>query len=361
MKIFVISGINLYEGGPLSVYKDCLDALLELEVYKEYHIVAFVNRKTLFMKYSKYIELIELPLSRKNYLYRLYYEYCYFWEYSKNRNIYIWFSLHDITPNVLAKRRYVYCHNPSPFMENKLSIVKYSPITFMMSLFYRYLYAINIKKNTKVIIQQEWIRNEFEKMYGIHNIIVARPNFEMKNVIQCDKDNDLYTFIFPSFPRAFKNFEIICKACKLIGESKLYQVYITLAGDENRYAKALYKKYKNIKSIQWIGVQEREKLFNLYSISDCMIFPSKLETWGLPISEFRTTEKSILLADLPYAHETIGEYKKVSFFEPDNTQQLAEKMIKLINGEMVYEGNHQTKYKGISYDNWKSLINYLIE
>lgn len=33
--------------------------------------------------------------------------------------------LHDIAPNVKAKERYVYCHNPSPFMKSEIKNLKY--------------------------------------------------------------------------------------------------------------------------------------------------------------------------------------------------------------------------------------------
>ena len=51
MRTIVISGINLYEGGPLSIYYDCLDAVWRTGLYKEYRIIAFVHKKELFQKY----------------------------------------------------------------------------------------------------------------------------------------------------------------------------------------------------------------------------------------------------------------------------------------------------------------------
>ena len=36
-------------------------------------------------------------------------------------------------------------------------------------------------------------------------------------------------------------------------------------------------------------------------MGDFLIFPSLLETWGLPISEFEQTNKKMILANLPYA------------------------------------------------------------
>lgn len=53
----------------------------------------------------------------------------------------------------------------------------------------------------------------------------------------------------------------------------------------------------------------------LYNTSDCLIFPSKLETWGLPISEMKFFGKPILIADELYAKETVGGYDKVQFLK----------------------------------------------
>lgn len=46
-KIIVISGINIVEGGALSVFKDCLKEVVPL--YKnEYKVVALVSKKDIF-------------------------------------------------------------------------------------------------------------------------------------------------------------------------------------------------------------------------------------------------------------------------------------------------------------------------
>ncbi|WP_250854924.1 hypothetical protein [Escherichia coli] len=45
-----------------------------------------------------------------------------------------------------------------------------------------------------------------------------------------------------------------------------------------------------------------------------MCFPSKLETWGLPLSEAKTYKKWIFAADLPYAHEVLYNYSKLDIF-----------------------------------------------
>ena len=62
-----------------------------------------------------------------------------------------------------------------------------------------------------------------------------------------------------------------------------------------------------------------------------------IATWGLPISEFAQFERPMLLADLPYAHETAaGSAKtsaKTSFFDIHDANILKGKMKKLIDND----------------------------
>jgi len=363
MKTMVISGINFYEGGPLSVFHDCLDNILESGVNKEYKIISFVHKKELFSKYSKEsnIEFLELPRSRNNYFYRLWYEFVYFRDYSKKNKIDIWLSLHDITPNVIADKRYVYCHNPSPFMKKNILNLRFSAKNYLFSLFYKYLYRINIHKNTAVIVQQEWIRNEFRKMYGTKNIIVARPtlNLQNNNVFEkTKKKNEDFLFIYPSYPRFFKNFEVICEACKILEEKGVtgFKVLLTIDGSENKYSNYIIMKYGNLSSIKFTGLLTRSDLFEKYKVADAMIFPSKLETWGLPISEFKSLRKPIILADLAYAYETLGSYNKACFFDVGNAYALAEIMENEVNGLSMCSVVESKPIKEPYCKDWDSLL-----
>ena len=163
-KKIVISGINLFEGGALSIYKDFLNSLMECGILKSNNVTIFVHKLQLFSEYKNAVKIIELPRSRENYIFRVYYEWFFFKRYSEGKNIDYWISLHDITPRVNAKHLFTYCHNPAPFYKPGKLDWKYSKRVCMFSLFYKYLYAINIKKNEGIIVQQDWMRKEFEKV-----------------------------------------------------------------------------------------------------------------------------------------------------------------------------------------------------
>lgn len=364
MRTLVVSGINLVDGGALSVFYDFLDALIECEYYKEYKVIAMVSSKKLFEKYNDYIELIEFPKSKKSWIYRLYYEYIFFKKFSSKRNIDIWISLHDITPNVKAKKRYVYCHNPSPFNHMKLTEIKYGLKYYLFSKFYKYLYRINIKKNTAVIVQQEWLRNEFKKFFKINNIIVARPSISNLRKIEKKIDNgQKVTFIYPSYPRYYKNFEVLCKAVEYINDRNIknFEVILTVDGSENKYSNDLIKKYKNVSNINFMGLLSRERLYSIYSDADCLIFMSKLETWGMPIIEFMETQRTMLISDLPYAYETVGNYNDVSFINVDDYQLLAKEMINIIQKKHVQKKNIALPITQPYAKNWNELLKMLLK
>ena len=367
MKKIVLSGINLSEGGPLTIYKECLGCL-EKYFLKEYRIIALVHDKSLFSEYESKIEFIELKNSKKSYLNRFYYEYFYFKKLSKKLKPYLWLSLHDMTPNVVADKRVVYCHNPIIFYDmNKKDMINEFKM-FMFSKFYKYIYRINIEKNNFVVVQQDWIRKRFKQIFKIKNVIVAHPNvviddFDLEKTRKNNMKIVKNSFLYPAFPRIFKNFEVVCKAVKILEEKNVtdFIVYLTVDGSENLYSQKLFKKYKNLKNIKFLGLLKRKKLMKYYESSKNIIFPSKLETWGLPISEAKIFGKNILLADLEYAHETLGNYENVMFFEPDDAKKLAEKMEILINGENIkFDGNLEKSIENPFCRNWKELFDILL-
>jgi glycosyltransferase involved in cell wall biosynthesis len=364
----IISAVNLRSGGTLSVLLDVLD-FAQNELLSKYRVVALVHRHSLFdgRKFDG-IEFIEFPDSVGSYAKRLYLEYFHFKKISKKLKPYLWFSLHDITPNVSAQVRAVYCHNPSPFYNLSFNEAKLDKKFFFFNLFYKWLYVLNIKKNNYVVVQQNWLRNEFSKNYGIdiNKIVVAYPSVvkppSHANVKNLHK-SDVFTFFYPSFPRVFKNFEVILAAVKILNSiysATPFEVVLTIDGTENTYAKHLVENFRDLSNVRFIGLLSRDEVFEQYQKSDCLIFPSKLETWGLPLTEAKEFGLPIIASDLPYAYETIGNYDRTLFFDSNNSDDLAAKMIDALNNKFQVINDFQ--YPVAPYAaNWQQLFNILLE
>lgn len=191
----IISAINLIEGGPLSIFQGCLKYLSD-NLANRYRIIALVNRKNLFNFPN--IKYLEFPRSKESWINRLFYEYFYFYKLSTRLNPLLWLSLHDITPDVSANRLAVYCHNASPFYRIKFSDLMIDPKFALFNFFYKYLYAINIKKADFVIVQQECFRCSLRKLFNLKNIIVAHPevteDYDLKNMHNTIRKNGNFVF-----------------------------------------------------------------------------------------------------------------------------------------------------------------------
>ena len=106
----------------------------------------------------------------------------------------------------------------------------------------------------------------------------------------------------------------------------------------------------------------KDKLYSYYENADCLVFPSRVETWGLPITEFAATGKPMLLSDLPYAHETSAGCQRVAFFNPEDPADLMEKMEKLVKGDESILQSVPKKPIGppVAYS-WEELFGQLLD
>lgn len=341
MRTIVISAVNLIEAGTLAILKDCLAYLSTMAQKDNIRVVAVVHKKELAS--YPHIEYIETQWPKKRWVNRLWFEYVSLKKISRQiGNIDLWFSLHDTTPTVEAKRRAVYCHNSFSSYKWKMRDWIFAPKIAIFALLTKYIYKPNIHKNNYLVVQQEWFRQYMAQTFGVpmHKIIVSPPGHSSNNHRDrlSSQLSTPYTFIFAASPNSHKNFECICRAVAYLQQTApqlLFKVDITLAGNENKYARWIYHKWGGgqLPNLRFVGFLPKQKLLESYANSNCLIFPSKIETWGLPISEFATYNKPMLLSDLPYAHETAAGASQVAFFDPDDPKTLAEMMRQLVEGD----------------------------
>ena len=359
----VLSGVNFVEGGPLAIFVDALHVLAK-GFLDRFDVIAIVHRAELFDVPG--ISFVEFPKVKSSWLRRLYFEYLQTRSLSRDLAPYLWLSMHDVTPSTSASVRAVYCHNPAPFYEMPMGELFRDKTFTLFSFFYRFLYRINIGKNDFVIVQQEWLRKEFRKRYPIRTVIVAHPSIppfatnDLPAKLAAHKGRLL--FFYPALARSFKNFELLFEAVCLLEHRRTsgFEVQVTIDGTENSYARSLRKRFGHLTNITWLGKQTRKRVEEIYMEADCLIFPSKLETWGMPISEWKRTGKPMLVADLPFAHETVGDYSEVSFLDTRDAPALALSMERIMQGTAKFAGSQSVSIDAPFAVDWPQLFTILL-
>lgn len=369
-KKIVISAVNLTEGGGREVL---LSVLRAISLDRRFNAIAIVNNKSKTdLIRSTNIKYLQVPKTKKSWVNRLLFEYVFSMPISKRLDADIWLSLHDITPNVLTKKRYVYCHNIAPFYDFNFSDVKLDFKFSLFVLFYKWIYRININNNNAVFVQQSWIADKFVDFFNFNNCIVALPEedkklIEMQNPIINKKNiNSEVVFFYPTLPRTYKNLEIIFESVNLLNKKNIkgYKVIITVKQGENKYINYLINKYGKPNEIDLCGRLKKSQMNEYYNQCDFLLFPSKLETWGLPIREAISYNLPLLLADHQYSRSTSYGYDKVCFFNMSSARELSTIMSNVIskNDSEVFKNNStvpgcQKKYKELG--NWKKLLDYV--
>jgi glycosyltransferase involved in cell wall biosynthesis len=359
----VLSGVNFVEAGPLAVFKDALQELAD-NYADRYEIVALVHRQSLFDIPN--VTYLEFPQVKSSWLGRVYFEYWGCRGLSRRLEPYLWLSMHDMTPNVTAEVRAVYCHNPAPFYRLGLREAFTDWKLSLFTLFYRYLYAINLRRNDFVIVQQQWLRKEFQRRYHAPNVVVAHPRIPKLALHGVEDEQAIRSrtirFFYPAYPRSFKNIEQLLQATRILEQCGVdgFEVWLTIEGSENQYAANLRSSYGDLRSVCWLGILPRDRVLVLYAKADFLVFPSKLETWGMPISEFQQTGKPMLVIDLPYASETVGNYASVTFFPPGDPQALADAMKKSVNGAPLFHETTAPPVPDPFAANWSELFRLLL-
>lgn len=338
-----MSAVNVRKGGTLTILKDCLRYLSGLSEAGEWKVIALVHKQSLCDFPG--IEYKEIPWSVKSWGRRLWCEYVTMHRISKElakregKPVDMWLSMHDTTPRVVAQHQEVYCQTSFPFLKVVPRDWIMDPKVPLFATFTRFAYKMNVRRNDCLIVQQEWFRDAMAKMLHLplSKFRVIPPQLpDMTHVKASDIHYPVPMFFYASSPDCHKNFETLCEAARLLekdlGEGK-FKVVLSISGNENRYARWIHKKWGRVGSIDFAGYMSREDLFGLYKAADTFVFPSRVETWGLPISEYLAVTEGqgrLLLADLPYAHGVASDAPGARYFTVRDAKALKQLMYESI-------------------------------
>jgi glycosyltransferase involved in cell wall biosynthesis len=362
--IIFLSGANITSGGPLEIYRNLLEILNRC--FPDQKVIAIISKRELFVKYDN-VEYIEVENYKRYIFLKFYYEYFKFNSLSKKYDIKLWLSLNDCSPRVKSNFQAVYCHNATPFYRRSWDDFLNPSGAFLQSFYYGIFYKLFLHRNDFVIVQQTWFKQYFNSKYNVsEEKIIVNPlkvsEIEVKT--SSDNPNDKKRFIYPTKAQPYKNTEVILRAVSLLELNNItnFEVILTLTGFENKYSNRLYKKFEHLKCVNWAGQLKRNELERFYKDVDCLLFSSKLETWGLPLTEFSKYNKPILAAKFPYSKETLAGYKYVSFFEWDDYANLTEKMKCIIlNSGVIFEEPPILNHKQPYLVGLEDLIDFLIK
>lgn len=337
----VVSAVGLVEGGTLSILLDLAEHLGAL--FHADEVMYLVNDRVADRFAGKRFEVHAWP--KRSWLGRVWFEKVFIRKIERRLRPNAWLSLHDVTAGLRQTPQLLYCHNASPFFDRSIRLPVLDIKFLLFARFYDYLFRWDIHKNAHVIVQQDWMRQEFLRRYPLRKgqVVVARPiaSSEMNDQpsssprpLRIASSSAPLVLVYPTLPRVFKNVELIGELARTLADEHIRFV-VTIDGTENSYAQYIKREYGNLPNLQLIGHQPRAVIEQIYENADALFFPSRLESWGLPLSEFMRTGKPIFAADLPYAREVLSGYAMADLLPLDDVRATAAKLRAFCSGRFA--------------------------
>ena len=275
------------------------------------------------------IKVLNFPEVKKSMLHRLYFDHFVAHKLVKKYKVDRVLSLQNIELPHTNVPQTVYEHNALPFSEYKFKPWEAFRPWYSQQILGRMMKK-SIRRAEKVLVQTNWMKEEIVRQCKIpaERVQVKFPPVEMLKTDPWQMEEEHAVFFFPAGPPAYKNHRTFLKACELLKKRGCtdWEAVWTLNGDENDGIRAL-KKEAEEKTLpnRFVGMMSREDLFAQYARS-VLVFPSYIETIGLPLLEARSVGAPILAADCLYARDGVGDYEKAEFFETFNAKKLSEMM-----------------------------------
>ena len=275
------------------------------------------------------IKVLNFPEVKKSMLHRLYFDHFVAHKLVKKYKADRVLSLQNIELPHTNVPQTVYEHNALPFSEYKFKPWEAFRPWYSQQILGRMMKK-SIRRAEKVLVQTNWMKEEIIRQCGIpaDRVEVKFPPVKMLKTHPWKMDETCPTFFYPAGPPAYKNHRTFLKACELLKEQGMedYRVIWTVTGEENEGMKKLKAEAEEKQlPIEFIGPVPRTQLFEQYA-SSVLVFPSYIETIGLPLLEARSVGAPILAADCLYARDGVGGYEKAEFFETFDSEALSRLM-----------------------------------
>jgi hypothetical protein len=317
LPLVVVSAVAAVSGGPFTILRQ---AVAEARGFRGGNFVFVVHDARLWQAGGN-VRFVGLPWARRSYLHRVLAEYVWFPVLARRWRPEVWLSLLDTTPPVSARRQAVYCQNPLPYWRPNLTDSRFHPFEVLRSFTYGLVYRAFARRNDHIVGQLPWF-TEFIGQYmrvPKERWVVVSPRTErpqpdpraIDGSVLAEPPHELLECVYVALPRVFKNFEEAIDLCDQPGVG----LTLTISGDENRYSRHVRAHARARQSTaRFRGHLSHAASLATMTNADVVLFPSKLETFGLPIQEAIDLERTLVLPVRPWTVAVAGRYERAFFY-----------------------------------------------
>ncbi len=343
-KTILLYDLHASESGALAILEDFYNEVADRNTLT--HSWDFIiSTPTLETKSN--IKVSNYPWVKKGWIYRLLFEYVYEKRLIAKSKPDILVSLQNKGVKNFKQKQIVYLHLSFILTDYRFRIKKDGFRLWLYQKVFKHLIINSYRDVDIIVVQTAWMKQKLkDKLKKLSKTIkVVYPKIDCRLIKKAENvKSSRIQFFYPATAFAYKNHQVILEACKFLKGKGVcnYDVIFTLNSDSknnNRYEKKLISFIEENQlnnNVRFTGTIPRERVFDFYTRS-VLLFPSLVESFGMPLLEGRLSNSIIFAADTPFANEILTDYSNAYFFSPSDYTQLALLMEKLIRGEIIQQ------------------------
>lgn len=334
---------------------------------------ALTNKKYLIFSpvgvaLDSHVNITYIEVDTKSWLKRIWWDVFGLKKYIKQQNINcsLCISLQNTSVNVDCEQL-IYLHQPLPFTTVKYSFNKQTIKYFLYKKFYKFFIFLFSNIETRFVVQTQWMKTAL--VYnGVpeNKISVFIPDIKLPDGYSAlttelveRSATEQITFFYPASSLFYKNHLLILDALALIKKRTLRKnaiFSVTLSVGDYPVFDEKVKRLGLSDIISYLGVMTYGEVIEHYINADAVLFPSYIETFGLPLAEAGVLGKRIICVDLPFSRDVLTGYQGAIFLDYQNAVQWADAI------ELVMRQQTVSKFPPLSFEHgatWKDFFNYI--
>ena len=331
----------------VAVYDVAAESGGAMVVLKEfYHDVVNCNRDDIHwfflvsqdvLEERKNISVLRFPHVKRSWLHRLRFEQNELKRVLKRINPDLLLSLQNMPIVGCRCPQYVYLQQSLQFCPKRFSFLRREEREMALrQTLIGSMIRHRLPKAEQIFVQTRWMREATcrwiscsEERVHVVPVVLTRENVSV--LVPPYEGQQSREFFYPARAETYKNHKVILEACRVLlskGE-KDFRIVLTVDPESSAFAKHLCAQIAEL-PIDCVGTLPYEEVWEYYS-KTILLFPSYLETCGLPLLEARLAGARIIASDMPFAHEALDGYPNTEFFPYQDVQHLSECMLRALN------------------------------
>jgi glycosyltransferase involved in cell wall biosynthesis len=258
----------------------------------------------------------------------------------------------------------------SVFQQNALlldrALWKLFPFKSKLKFFLQWLVLGLLKSNVdEFLVQTEFMKGALAKRLGSSRFLHPRYIINVLNfaktdlpVIAYSEHKKKWDFLYVADDQPHKNHKKLIEALIFLkNENIQVTLALTLDNTSRNYSEIAYQVNKHGLQVFFIGRLTRGEIYSAYRNSSCLVYPSLIESLGLPLLEAYSLSLPIIASELDYVYEVITPNYTFGPYSATSIARAIKRQMRINSSKYI----NKIGINFVDYFNNIRIINYFIK